>query len=81
MQSKEMAYRNLANAVILQAVFDYRNALDGVSYNRFPPEKIARDIEKFFLSEYFEMLTKVKGQYLIDKLKQEHKEKHSKELV
>jgi len=63
MRSIELAYRNLGNAIILQAVDDYRNALDGISYNRFPPEKIARDIEKFFRSEYFEILTKVGGEY------------------
>ena len=78
MHSIELAYRNLANAIITQAANDYRDALNGISYNRFPPEKIARDIEKFFLSEYFEVLTKVKGEYILDKLKQEHLENKAK---
>lgn len=71
MQSIELAYRTLANAIILKAVEDYRNALDGISYNRFPPEVIVQDIEKFFLSDYFEMLTKVKGKYLIEEIRKE----------
>ena len=71
MQSIELAYRTLANAIILKAVEDYRNALDGISYNRFPPVVIVQDIEKFFLSYYFEMLTKVKGKYLIEEIRKE----------
>ena len=79
MQSIELAYRNLANAIIVQAADDYRDALNGKSYNKYPPSKIAKDIEKFFLSDDFEILTKVKGEYLLDKLKAEHKEKIRKE--
>jgi hypothetical protein len=67
-------YQDLANAIVLQAVTDYRNALNGISYNRFPPEKIANDCEKFFKSDYYRMLTKVKGEYLIETLKKEHLE-------
>lgn len=81
MRSIELAYRNLGNAIILQAVDDYRDALDGISYNKFPPEIIARDIERFFRSEDFEILTKVSGEYLIDMLRKEHREKQKKELV
>lgn len=79
MQATELAYHELANAIILQAVSDYRNALDGISYDlRHSPEKIIKDIEKFFRSDYFEILTRVKGEYLIDRLKQEHLEKERK---
>jgi hypothetical protein len=75
MHSEETAYRNLANAIILQAVKDYRDALNGISYDHHSPEKIIKDIEKFFHSSYFEVLTKVKGEYILDRLKQEHNEK------
>ena len=72
MQSTELAYRNLADAIILQAVTDYRNALNGQSYNYKSPETIIKEIERFFLSDYFDTLTKVKGEHLIYKLRQEH---------
>ena len=68
----EMAYEDLANAIVTQAAHDYRNALNGKSYSEKSPSKIIKEIEKFFRSEYFETLTKVNGEYLIDMLKQEH---------
>lgn len=71
MQSIELAYRTLANAIILKAVEDYRNALDGISYDRRHPKAVIKEIEDFFLSDYFEMLTKVKGKYLIEELRKE----------
>lgn len=75
MQSIELGYRNLANAIILQAVEDYRNALNGKSYSYYkPPEKVIAEIERFFSSSYFEILTKVNGEYILHKLKQEHLE-------
>ena len=74
MQSIELAYRNLANAIILQAVYDYRNALRGIGFKKYPPENIVKECERFFRSSYFGMLTKIKGEYLIHKLKQEKEE-------
>ena len=68
------ALENLANAIILRAVDDYRKALRGVGYGRYSPERVIAEVEKFFLSEYFEILTRVKGDYLIAKLKREHEE-------
>ena len=68
--------QELANAIVLQAVEDYRNALDGKSYeSNLPPEVVVERLEKFFRSNYFALLTKVKGEYLIEKLKEEHREK------
>lgn len=81
MQAIESAYHDLANAIILQAVSDYRNALNGISYNHHhSPEYIIKDIEKFFRSSYFEVLTRVKGEYLIYKLNQEHLEQERSKL-
>lgn len=75
MQVSKSAYHDLANAIVLQAVSDYRDALNGKSYHKhLSPEHIIKDIEKFFRSSYFEVLTKVKGEYLIYKLNQEHLE-------
>ena len=69
----EMAYRDLANAIVLRAVEDYRNALKGISYHRYPPETVIKEIENFFRSDYFQILTNVSGEYLIYKLKEEHR--------
>lgn len=77
MQSPE---QNLANAIVLQAVEDYRNALNGKSYNRLPPEAVIREIERFFRSDFYRLLTKIDGEWLISKLKQEHREKRKEQL-
>lgn len=68
------ACEKLANAIILKAVDDYRKALGGVGYGRLSPDRVIKEVEAFFLSEYFEILTRVKGDYLIAKLKKEHEE-------
>lgn len=65
------AYQDLAHAIIVQAVEDYRKALNGISYNSHPPEEIVKDIEKFFRSEYYRALTKVNGEYLIQQIRRE----------
>jgi hypothetical protein len=69
---EERACQDFANAIVKQAVDDYRNALKGKGYNGKKPEKIIKEIEKFFLSDYFKLLTKVKGEYLIEQLNKEH---------
>ena len=74
-------YENLANAIIVQACIDYRNALDGFGCEYKSPETVIKEIEKFFGSSYYRMLTKVKGEYLIARLKEEHLEKLRKEKL
>lgn len=81
MHPMKLAYHNLANAIIVQAVTDYRKALDGISYCYRPPEKIIQEVEQFFRSEYYKSLTKIDGEYLISKLKKEHQEKVRKEQL
>lgn len=50
-------YNNLANAIVLQAVKDYRKALN------YPNNRSAvyecRSIERFFLSGWFSVLTNI----------------------
>lgn len=79
MQKYECRYDDLANAIILQAVNDYRRALNGKGTDKGngyrPPEYVIKDVEKFFRSSYFRLLTKVNGEYLLDHLKKEHEEK------
>ena len=72
---EDRAYTDLANAIVTQAVYDYRRALNGISYNHKPPETIILNLEKFFHSRWYRTLTKVDGDYLISKLKAEHLEK------
>lgn len=71
-------YQPLADAIILQAVADYRAALTGVGCGRKSAEGVVRECERFFRSHYFSMLTKVSGEYLIEKLRKEvQDESHS----
>ena len=79
MQAINRAYQNLANAIVIQAVNDYRAALRGISYNRRSAEANIKELEKFFRSDYYELLTKVKGEYLIEKLKEEYREEKLKD--
>lgn len=72
----ERAYHDIANAIITQAVDDYRNALMGVSYEQnVPPEYVRQRLERFFRSEWYRTLTNVDGEYLIERLNKEHLEK------
>ena len=76
MASKNLAenpYEKLANAIILQAVSDYRAALNKVKKNPKNRDAIdeALQIEKFFRSEWYQVLTAVDGEYLIDRLRKE----------
>ena len=76
MASKNLAenpYEKLANAIILQAVSDYRATLKKVKKNPQNCDAIdeALQIEKFFRSEWYQVLTSVDGEYLIDRLRKE----------
>ena len=66
---------NLSNEIVRQAVTDYRGALRGDSLyglTNVPSEKTIEECEKFFRSEWFCLLTKVDGEVLIEKLKEEY---------
>ena len=55
-------YENLANAIVLQAVKDYRLTDD---------EQELQEIERFFRSGWFGVLSKVDPEYLIRQLRKE----------
>jgi hypothetical protein len=74
-------YEDIANAIVMQAVTDYRNALNGIGYNSIPAENVIVELEKFFHSLWYQTLTRVKGDYLIEQLKKEHQEKLEKEQL
>lgn len=75
----EGPYERLANAIILQAVSDYRAALKKVRRN--PGNKMAIDealgIERFFRSGWYSVLTSVDGGYLIRRLQEEIRQPES----
>lgn len=66
-------YERLANAIVLQAVEDYRTALKCL--NRNPENRTAladrREIERFFRSDWYKCLTDVDGEMIIQKLNEE----------
>ena len=78
-KSKNLAedpYESLANAIVLQAVADYRSALKKIKRNPKNKEAVseALQIEKFFRSQWYQVLTSVDGEYLIRKLQKEASE-------
>ena len=60
------AYENLANAIILLAVKDYRQAM------RSRNQAMQANLEKFFCSTWFGVLTKIDPVFLITRLKEEN---------
>ena len=66
-------YEELANAIILCAANDYRAALKGLKAN--PRDRTAmadkEQIERFFRSGWFSVLTSVDGEMLIRSLQME----------
>lgn len=72
------SYEDLANAIILSAVRDYKRAL--IHLERNPDNESAkREIERgerFFYSSWFEMLTDLHPDYLVRKLKETVKEQY-----
>jgi hypothetical protein len=61
----ETAYENLANAIVEQAVKDYRAAKRTGNSGRIA------SIRRFFRSDWFGTLTDIDGEYLIRKLDKE----------
>ena len=67
-------YINLAAAIVLQAMSDYKKAL------RDEDSKTIKECEKFFLSEYGQYLSGHRGKYAIERCKKEiEQEKEKKE--
>ena len=66
-------YELLANAIVLQAVKDYRRAARKISGDRqnIMAERTYRDCRRFFLSRWMQVLTDVDGRELIRKLDRE----------
>lgn len=61
---------NLANAIILRAVEDYRESLSTLRYNPYDKNAVISkdEIERFFHSGWFGVLTKLDPESLIRRL-------------
>ncbi len=68
------SWENLANAIILQAVKDYREARKKLK--KRPKNEDAKlmvsDCEAFFRSEWFKDLTNLNGEVLLKRLREEN---------
>ena len=66
-------WEDLANAIVLQAVKDYRQARKRV--RMLPDQKNAqkriREVEQFLLSRWYAQLTDVDGEWLLKKMQEE----------
>lgn len=68
-------WENLANAIIQQAVDDYRKVCNGKTGILLEGDsRSIKKIEDFFLSGWFHMLTKIDGRMLIKRLRSEANE-------
>lgn len=66
-------YDELANAIVLAAVQDYRKALRYLTVNPFDRAALGRkkECEDFFWSKWFSILTSIDPGYLIEQLTNE----------
>ena len=66
-------WEDYANAIILEAVSDYRKARRRLRANREcqDAKKTIREVEEFFCSLWFSQLTTIDGEMLIKRLKEE----------
>ena len=66
-------YETIANAIILQAVKDYRLALKSLKANarNRTAQADKAEIEQFFCSQWYSALTDVNGEMLIRSLQKE----------
>ena len=66
-------YTELANAIVIQAAKDYRKALKTLKrYPRYEPAKaVEAEVEDFFRSDWYRMLTSVDAEMLMRKIRRE----------
>ena len=66
-------FEGLANAIIIQAAVDYRLALKQLRQNPLfqPAIRMSDEVERFFRSDWFSILTRINGIELLARLKTE----------
>ena len=70
-ETNQRGLEDLSNAIILQAVKDYRSALAGGSVNGRDSKSVIAECERFFQSEWFNSLTKIDCNYLMKNIRKE----------
>ena len=70
-EMNQQGLEDLSNAIILQAVKDYRSALAGGSVNGRDSKSVIEECERFFQSEWFNVLTNVDGMIIIANIRKE----------
>jgi len=70
-EMNQRGLEDLSNAIILQAVKDYRSALAGGSVNGRDSKTVIAECERFFQSEWFNSLTKIDCNYLMKNIRKE----------
>lgn len=74
MNESDNPYANLANAIVLQAVKDFRKCIKVVKRNARNKEQAIREMRKiveFIKSPWFRVLTNLDPQVLLEKLEEE----------
>lgn len=66
-------YEELSNAIVLQAVKDYRVTLQELKRDPISTNALhsMNELEKFFRSEWYSSLTAINGEVLMEKLRRE----------
>ena len=66
-------FEGLANAIVIQAAVDYRLALKQLRQNPLfqPAIRMSYEVERFFRSDWFSILTRINGIELLARLKTE----------
>lgn len=74
----DVGYESLANAIIVQALIDYDLAVKRILNNEFTNdyqydkehcEHYIKDVPSFLNSQYFNLLTDLDGEYLLNEMK------------
>jgi len=75
----EDPYERLANAIVIQAAEDYRAAHKRIKRNPNNWDAVdeALQIERFFRSGWYQVLTSVDGEYMIRRLQEEIRQSES----
>ena len=66
-------YENLANAIVMTAAKDYRDALRSLTRNKNNnnAKRMKEEVERFFNSDWYSVLTDLDGAFLMQKIREE----------
>lgn len=66
-------YENLANAIVITAAKDYRDALRSLARNKNNnnAKRMKEEVERFFNSDWYSVLTDLDGAFLMRKIQEE----------